>query len=319
MRIIFFGTPPFAAEVLSYLLSRDVQIVAVVSKPDRPKGRSKALVPTPVKLAVENYSSSIPLYQPESVSSPEFAEILASYLPDLFVVVAYGEIIKQHLLDMPKAGCINLHASLLPKYRGAAPIQRAIIEGEKETGATIMHMVRKMDAGNMIKKTVVPIDSEITYGRLESLLCEAGKKALFEVIREFETSIPLGVPQNPADVTMAPKIELEDCEIQWEKSAAEIHDLIRGVNPFPGAWCYVFVRGEKKRLKIDSSKVIAILHASPPGTILNPDQPKENLLIAGGDGTALELRIVRLEGKKSQSSEELCRGLSRSDLSFIVI
>lgn len=144
MKVVFFGTPLFAAQVLQYLLDQQVQIVAVITKPDKPKGRSSHLVPTPVKeVAIAHH---IPYYQPELVSAPEFADVLQAYQADLFVVVAYGEIIKQHLLDMPKRGCINLHASLLPKYRGAAPIQRSLINGEQETGVTIMHMAKKMDA-----------------------------------------------------------------------------------------------------------------------------------------------------------------------------
>src|ERR1700722_12681047 len=167
MKVIFFGTPPFAAHVLEYLLSQCIHVAAVVTKPDRPKGRSRVPLPTPVKLIAQQQIPPIPVYQPELVSDPEFADVLIPYQADLFVVVAYGEIIKQHLLDMPKLGCINLHASLLPKYRGAAPIQRCILEGETETGVTIMHMVKKMDAGDIIKTVKIPIHPDRTYGDLE--------------------------------------------------------------------------------------------------------------------------------------------------------
>lgn len=314
MRVVFFGTPVFAARVLEYLLKQQVNVVAVISKPDRPKGRSGSPVATPVKEALLAFNQRIPIYQPEMVSAPEFASTLAFCQADLFVVVAYGEIIKQHLLDMPRLGCINLHASLLPRYRGAAPIQRCIIEGETETGVTIMHMVKKMDAGDMIVKVVVPIGPETTFGELEDALCEAGEKALLEVIRAFEKESPPRSPQDPSQVTFAPKIELEDCEVRWERPAQELHNLVRGVNPYPGAWCYVGVKGEKKRLKISRTRVVACAHA-PPGTLINAGQTRGNLVIAAGS-QALELLEVQLEGKKSMSSEELARGIARSQLNF---
>ena len=301
---------------LNYLLQHEVNIVAVISKPDRPKGRSGTPVPTPVKTVALAYDPSLPVYQPELVSAPEFAETLKSYEADLFVVVAYGEIIKQHLLEMPHQACINLHASLLPKYRGAAPIQRCIIEGETETGVTIMHMVKKMDAGDMIEKAKVPIGPEMTFGELEQALCEIGKQALLDVIQAFEKEEPPRTPQDHSQATLAPKIELEDCEIQWNRSAQELHNLVRGVNPYPGAWCYVSVKGEKKRLKISQTRIVPC-EKSPPGTLLNADQTKGNLLVATED-QALELLEVQLEGKKSMSSEELTRGLSRLQINFLI-
>ena len=317
MRVIFFGTPTFAAQVLEDLLHHQIEVVAVVSKPDRPKGRSGSPIPTPVKMSTLNHNIAIPIYQPERVSDLEFADTLKAYDADLFVVVAYGEIIKQHLLDMPKRGCINLHASLLPKYRGAAPIQRCLIEGEQESGVTIMHMVKKMDAGDMIKKVVVPISNEMTFGELEEALCEVGKKALLDVIEEFVKGEPSRTPQDMAQVTFAPKIELEDCEVDWKRSAQELHNLIRGVNPYPGAWCYVLIRGEKKRLKINTTRIVA-MHVQQPGKILNQEQTKGNLLISTSED-ALELLEVQLEGKKKMTSEELMRGISRFEMQFIII
>lgn len=314
MRIIYFGTPEFAAKVLEFLIQQGIEIAAVISKPDKPKGRSAIPVPTPVKTIALAQDPPIPVYQPELVSAPEFASTLQGYEADLFVVVAYGEIIKQHLLDMPKKGCINLHASLLPKYRGAAPIQRCIMAGEKNSGVTIMHMVRKMDAGDMIEVVKVPIGPETTYGELEQALCEAGKHALLKVIQAFEHGNPPHTPQDHAQATLAPKIELEDCEVQWARPAQELHNLVRGVNPHPGAWCYVTVKGEKKRLKISRTRIVPC-DAAPPGTMLNQDQTKGNLLIATGD-QALELLEVQLEGKKSMSSEELTRGIPRSQITF---
>lgn len=313
MKIIFFGTPTFAAEVLEYLLNHNVNIVAVVSKPDKPKGRSGIPIATPVKSTANLFNPSIPVYQPELVSALEFSSILQQHEPDLFVVVAYGEIIKQHLLDMPKLGCINLHASLLPKYRGAAPIQRSIIEGEIESGITIMHMAKKMDAGDIIEMVSVPISEEMTFGELTESLCQAGKIALLKVIHDFEAGKIIRIPQDHSQATFAPKIELEDCEINWNLPTQKIHDLIRGVNPHPGAWCWVHIKGEKKRFKINRTKIHADKQGSP-GTILS-DQ-KHNLMIATGT-SALELIDVQLEGKKIMSSAELLRGLSLKDLSFL--
>jgi methionyl-tRNA formyltransferase len=315
MKVIFFGTPPFAAQVLTFLLEKQVNILAVISKPDRPKGRSSTPVPTPVKLAAIAYDPSLPVHQPEFVSAVDFADILQNYEADLFVVVAYGEIIKQNLLDMPRLGCINLHASLLPKYRGAAPIQHSIIQGEKESGVTIMHMVKKMDAGDMIKKTAVQIGPDMTYGELEAELCEAGKKLLFEVITDFENGSLPRTPQDHSLATLAPKIELENCEIDWSKPGSQIHDLVRGVNPHPGAWCYVKIRGEQKRLKINRTRIVP-QHAASPGTILNLSQIKENLVISTGH-QALELVEVQLEGKKMMSSADLTRGISRDLFIFL--
>ena len=317
MRVVFFGTPLFAAEVLRYLLENKVNVVAVVSKPDRPKGRSSHPAQTPVKEIALSQNPPIPLFQPEAVSELEFAEVLSSFNADLFVVVAYGEILRQHLLDMPHVACINLHASLLPKFRGAAPIQRCIIEGEKESGITLMHMVRKMDAGDMLDEVRVPISSEMTFGELEEKLCGVGKEALLKLIVQYENhEEPLCVVQDHAKATFAPKIELEDCEIQWGRRAQELHDLVRGVNPYPGAWCYVNIKGEKKRLKINKTLIVSC-EKSLPGTVLNRHLHKGNLLIATGD-LALELLEIQLEGKKPMTSEELCRGVSRLQIDFIV-
>lgn len=316
MRIIFFGTPVFAAHVLEYLLKNGVDVAAVVSKPDRPKGRSGSPVPTPVKEAALSFNPSLPVYQPESVSAPEFASVLAQYQADLFVVVVYGEFLKQHLLDMPKLGCINLHMSLLPRYRGAAPIQRSIIDGQKETGVAIIHLAKKMDAGDIIRQVAVPIGPDTTFGELDNALCETGKKVLLETIHAFEKGSPPRTPQDHSLATLAPKIELEDCEIKWDRPAKELHNLVRGVNPYPGAWCYVLAKGEKKRLKISRSRVVPCEKAIP-GTILNADQTKGNLLVAAGDN-ALELLEVHLEGKKSMTSEDLARGIPRSQLIFKV-
>ncbi len=313
MRVVYFGTPQFAANVLQYLIDNHVEIVAVITKPDRPKGRSGEAVPTPVKQIALAQNPPIPVHQPELVSAPEFAETLRAYQGDLFVVVAYGEIIKQHILDMPPRGCINVHASLLPKYRGAAPIQRSIINGETETGVTIMYMVKKMDAGDIIKTVKVPIGPNMTYGELEKSLCEVGSKALLDVIQQFEQGTVQRIEQDHSQATLAPKIELEDCEIHWTLPAKAIHNFVRGVNPHPGAWCFVKIREQQKRLKIISTRVVEGL-SGLPGTILSSD--KEGLVVACGED-ALRILELQLEGKKAMPAEELMRGYPKGSFSFL--
>lgn len=304
MKVVFFGTPNFSATVLQYLIDNGINVCAVISKPDKPKGRSAELVPTPVKVVAQ--SNNIPLYQPELVSAPEFANVLPQYEADLFVVVAYGEIIKQHLLDMPKKGCINLHTSILPKYRGAAPIQRAVINGETETGVSIMHMVRKMDAGDVIKLVKVPIEENDTFGEVEKKLLEVGSKALLEIIQQFDKGKVTETPQNHELMTLAPKIELEDCEIHWCQPAQTIHNLVRGVNPYPGAWCEVMEKGQKKRLKIYSTRVQKGISGNP-GEILSIDNT--GMVIACGED-GLKILELQLEGKKRMPPSELLRGTS---------
>lgn len=312
LKIVFFGTPEFAAHTLAYLLDNGINVVAVITKPDAPKGRSKHPLPTPVKEYLQNKHPEIPLFQPPIVSAIEFAPTIAEFKADLFVVVAYGEIIKQHLLDMPRLGCINLHASLLPKYRGAAPIQHSIINGDPKTGATIMYMVKKMDAGDMIKKVEISIGPNDIFPEIEKRLCQEGSKALLEVIRAFEHGPVSGIAQDSEAVTLAPKIELEDCELQWTRPAKVLHNLIRAVTPEPGAWCYVTVRGERKRLKIYSSEVVDML--GKPGEILAYD--KRGLIIGCGEH-ALKILELQLEGKKSMTAEALVCGIQKDQISFI--
>jgi methionyl-tRNA formyltransferase len=312
MKVVFFGTPDFAAKVLAYLFEHKINIVGVITKPDRPKGRSGSPVPTPVKVVAQSHNPLLQVLQPELVSAPEVANQIAAFQADLFVVVAYGEIIKQHLLDMPLLGCINVHASLLPKYRGAAPIQRSLINGDPISGITIMHMVKKMDAGDIINIVEVPIGPNTIFTELEQALCHAGCQALLEVIKEFEAGIIRRIPQDESKVTYAPKIELEDCELKWEKTASELHNLVRGVTPEPGAWCYIQIRGQKKRLKVLTSRVISTM-SGIPGSILA--YGKEGLIIACGK-EALQILDLQLEGKKAMPAIDLMRGLPQEQFSL---
>ena len=301
-RIVFFGTPSFAAAVLQFLLDRGVQIAAVVTQPDKPKGRSLQLGTSPVKSLLLQQALEIPLLQPEKASDPQFLEKLASFKADLFVVVAYGQILSQKLLDIPPLGCINVHASLLPKYRGAAPMQRCLMNGEKRTGISIQKMVRQLDAGDVIAESILEIPPDMTFGELEEKLVLLAKPLLLEVIHQYERGVPSAVPQDHELASYASKIELEEGEIHWERSAQEIHNLIRSFSPRPGAWCWVYSPsgGEKKRLKILRSRVVHLEGA--PGQFYL----KEGIVACGQE--ALQLLEVQPEGKKTMIALDWIRG-----------
>lgn len=308
MKIVFFGTPQFAADVLRYLLDNKIDVAAVITKPDKPQGRSGKLVPTPVKQVAEEYG--LPCHQPLIVSDLAFAPTLESYQADLFVVVAYGEMLKQHILEMPEKGCINVHPSLLPKYRGASPIQHSVIHGDSETGVTIMHMVKKMDAGDMIDVVKISLDPNITYGELEKVLCRAGSELLLKVIHAFEIGPVSAVVQDHDKATFVKKIELEDCELRWDKPGLELHNLVRGVNPEPGAWCYIQVKGNKLRLKVMRTEYLAD-RSGTPGEIIG--YGKEGFIVACGTG-AVKILELQLEGKKAMPVADFMRGQPRDNL-----
>lgn len=315
MKIVFFGTPPFAAKLLKVVLDHGIEVAAIITKPDKPQGRSQKLLYSAVKEAALTYAPHIPLYQPEFVSAPEFAPTLAALDADIFLVIAYGEIIKQHLLDMPRLACINVHGSILPKYRGAAPIQWALLNNEIESGITVTHMVKKMDAGDIIRIAKAPIGPDTTYAELEDQLCQASVTPLLEVLSEYQRGIiPKHTPQDPALVTYAPKIELEDCQIDWHRPALELHGLIRGVNPDPGAWCYALVKGERKRLKIVRSALLEG-HSAEPGTLL---EFKKNKMIVACGNQALQILELQPEGKKRMQAAEFINGIAAADFSLMV-
>lgn len=305
MRIVFFGTPAFAAEILRYLLESGVDVAAVVTQPDRPKGRSLQLTPSPVKLVA--LEKGLPILQPEKASNESFINEIAAFQAALFVVVAFGQILSQKLLDTPALGCINVHASLLPKYRGAAPIQRAIMAGDSETGIAIQKMVRQLDAGDVIAVAKTPIPQEMTFMELEEKLIALTKPLLIGVIHEYEKRIPPGKPQNHELATYASKIELEEGEVKWDRSAQEIHNLIRAFSPRPGAWCWILVGGEKKRLKILRSQ--SVPGSGQPGEILSPEG-----IVACSRG-ALKLIEVQPEGKKAMKAADWLRG--QKSISFV--
>jgi methionyl-tRNA formyltransferase len=304
MKIVFFGTSSFAARVLTKLIEQRYQIAAVVTRPDRSKGRSLHLSPPPVKELSQKIRPDIPIFQPEKASTPEFANILQAIQADLFVVVAYGEIIKKNLLESPKLGCINIHASLLPKYRGAAPIQRSLMAGDKETGITIIEMSPQMDAGDILAMKAIPVPEQMTFGELEPLLCELSCELLFMVIDQFKHRTIVKQPQDHTQATLAPKITPEEEQIDWTKAALVLHNQIRAFSPSPGASCQIKIGNEQKRLKIKRSEVVP--GKGTPKDILSFG--KEGFIVAAGDG-ALRLLEVQLEGKKAMSAADFVRGI----------
>lgn len=306
MKIVFFGTSAFSAKVLSRLIEHSYQIVAVVTRPDRSKGRNLKTSFPPVKETALKLNPDLPVFQPEKASAPEFASTLKTFKADLFVVVAYGEIIKKNLLEMPKLGCINIHASLLPKFRGAAPMQRCLMEGEKETGISIIEMSPQMDAGDILAIQAIPIPEEMNFGELESALCDLSVKLLFNVIRQYEKGEVVKTPQNHLLATFAPKISSEEEKIDWKNSAATIHNKIRALSPFPGAWTSIKIGSETKRLKIKKSKIMEGLSGATPGSILSFG--KDGWIVACGNDS-LRLIEVQLEGKKTMSAGECIRGI----------
>lgn len=306
MKIIYFGTPEFAAEVLRYLLDHGVQVAAIVTQPDRPKGRSLQLTASPVKtIALEK---NIPLFQPEKASNEAFLQQLATFEADLFVVVVYGQILSQKLLDIPPLGSINVHPSLLPKFRGAAPVHRALMGGEKETGVSIQKIVKQLDAGDVLDVVKIPVPSDMIFGELDTKLNELAKPLLLRVIHTFEKGIPQGTPQDHSLATYAHKFELEELEIGWQKPAQEIHNLVRAFSPKPGAWCWIQVGAERKRLKILRTHLVS--KQGPPGE-LSPEG-----IVTCGEG-ALQLIEVQPEGKKAMKAADWLRG--QKNVSFKII
>jgi methionyl-tRNA formyltransferase len=234
MRIVFMGTPDFAVPCLQTLLDNKHQVVGVITQPDRAKGRGNKLTPPPVKVLAEKYD--IPVFQPEKVKTPEFVEKLRELAPEVIVVVAFGQILSQAILDIPTKGCINVHGSLLPKYRGAGPIQWSIINGDKTTGVTTMYMDKGLDTGDMILTREFDINVKDTYETLHNKMSSVGAEVLIETLELIEQGTAPRTPQNHDEHTYAPMLDRNTGKIDWSKSALEIYNLIRGTYPWPGAF-----------------------------------------------------------------------------------
>lgn len=301
MRIVFMGTPDFAVGSLKALCECGKhEIVGVITQPDRPKGRGNKMLMTPVKeYALEQ---GYEVYQPEKVKTPEFVQILRSMQPELIVVAAFGQFLSQEILTMPKYGCINVHASLLPKYRGAAPIQYAIIKGEKESGVTIMQMDIGMDTGAMLDKVVVPIGENTTMGELHDELKEKGAQLLLEVIEKIEAGTAVVEPQNNDEATYATLLDRSMERIDWTKPAQDVHNLIRGFNPAPSTFTTL---PNGKNLKLWCSRMTDKTADAKPGTVV--EISKCSFFVACGSGV-LEITELQPESKKRMPAQVFING-----------
>ncbi|WP_456103903.1 methionyl-tRNA formyltransferase [Phascolarctobacterium succinatutens] len=309
MRIVFMGTPDFAVGSLQALCeSGKHEILAVVTQPDRPKGRGNKLLQTPVKeYALEQ---GLTVYQPQKVKTPEFVELLHELQPELIVVAAFGQFLSKEILELPKYGCINVHASLLPKYRGAAPIQYAIIKGEKKSGVTIMQMDIGMDTGAMLDKVVVPIEENTTMGELHDALREQGAALLLQVIDKIAAGTAVAEPQDNEQATYATLLDRSMEHIDWSKTAQEVHNLIRGFNPAPSTFTKL---PNGKSLKIWGSKMTDKNSAAAAGTVI--ETGKHSFFVACGEGV-LEITEVQPESKKRMPAQVFLngRGVQEGDL-----
>ncbi|RNB91206.1 methionyl-tRNA formyltransferase [Brevibacillus fluminis] len=304
VRILFMGTPDFAVASLEALLSAGYRVIGVVTQPDRPVGRKQVMTPPPVKEAALRHGLSV--YQPEKIKEEDaLAEVMATE-PDLIVTAAYGQILPKRLLDAPRHGCINVHASLLPKYRGGAPIHKCIVEGEKESGVTIMYMVEALDAGDMLSRVVVPIEENDNVGMLHDKLAEAGSQLLVETLPKLLNGELVAEPQDHAQATFAPNIKRTDERIDWSKTAEQIYNQIRGLNPWPVA----FTTCEGKTWKIwqaEKAEVTGVM--GEPGTVI--DKTQDGLIVACGAGS-VKLIEIQPEGKKKMSVLDFLRGAGAS-------
>ncbi|TCT16943.1 methionyl-tRNA formyltransferase [Natranaerovirga pectinivora] len=298
MKVIFMGTPDFSVPTLEALIESSHEVIGVITQPDKPKGRGKKMVVPPVKeMAIKH---GIPVYQPLKVRDKTFIEFVRSLNPDVAVVIAFGQILSLELLEVPKFGCINVHASLLPKYRGAGPIQWSVINGESETGITTMHMDVGIDTGDMIFKDIVKIEAKETGGSLHDKLSTLGANTLLKTLEALENGSAPRERQVDEESTYAPMLSKELGLIDWSKDAVEIERLIRGLNPWPSAYSYL----DGKMVKIWDGDVISSNNKSI-GEVIHID--KSSIIVQTGKD-ALAIKELQLEGKKRMTTEEFLRG-----------
>lgn len=297
MNVVFMGTPDFATGCLSSILEAGHTVSGVFTQPDKPKGRGHKLAFSPVKeLAL---SHGLPVYQPKGFKSGEAFEILRQLSPDVIVVVAYGRILPKAVLELPKYGCINVHASLLPKYRGAGPIQWAVLNGEKETGVTTMYMAEGLDTGDMIFKESIPIEENETAGDLFDRLAVLGASLIVKTLDAVEAGTAPREVQDDAQASYAPMLTKELCAVDFHKTAQEIHNQIRGLSPWPGSTTLF----HGKILKIHSSRL-----CEGEGTVSGTLMDSKHLILACGDGSCIELTSVQLEGAKRMDGLSFING-----------
>ena len=297
MRVVFMGTPDIAATCLKKIIADGFEVVGVYTQPDRPKGRGMKMVYSPVKeVAIAN---DIPVFQPENFREEETVEVLRALQPDVCAVVAYGRILPQKVLDVPTKGCVNIHASILPQYRGSAPYQWAVLDGLKETGVTAQHMVLQMDAGDVIDVAKTLIGPDETAGELLDRLAVLGAELLSNTLTKFAEGTVTSYPQDPEEVSFAPMLDKSMCPIDWNKTAQQIHDHVRGLNPWPVATMEL----QSKRFKVYSTATVE--GSGQPGEILGVT--KTGLKMACGDG-AIEIRTLQAEGGKRMAAPDYFRG-----------
>ncbi|MEQ9873257.1 methionyl-tRNA formyltransferase [Pectobacterium brasiliense] len=296
LRIIFAGTPDFAARHLDALLSSGHEVVGVFTQPDRPAGRGNKLTPSPVKILAEQHS--IPVFQPKSLRPEENQAMVQALNADVMVVVAYGLILPQPVLSMPRLGCINVHGSLLPLWRGAAPIQRALWAGDSETGVTIMQMDVGLDTGAMLHKISCPILPQDTSAMLYDKLAELGPRGLLETLEQLADGSAVAETQNDALATYAEKLSKEEARLNWQLSAEQLERCIRAFNPWPVSYFIV----DEQPVKVWKAGVIAKAHGSQPGTIIQAD--KQGIQVATADGI-LNIQELQPAGKKVMAAQDL--------------
>ena len=313
LRIVYMGTPDFAVPALEALATSRDEVVGVVTRPDRPRGRGKKMLPTAVKKAAQKFS--IPVFQPENVNDEESLEALRQLDPDVAVVAAFGQILKPQLLELPRLGSLNIHASLLPRYRGAAPINWAIVRGEEESGVTIMQMDEGLDTGPMLLKKKTLIGPLETAGELHDRLATMGAELIVDVMRLIHLDSVTAIAQDDEKSTYAPMLSKSDGEIQWDHSAKEIADRIRGFNPWPGTYSFLHgAEAEGERIKFHLAKPLEWeepqeVGGAAPGTVLRADRSNGELWIATGEGV-LECLELQASGRKAMDVTDFLNGHS---------
>ncbi|EPC4046713.1 methionyl-tRNA formyltransferase [Enterobacter mori] len=296
LRIIFAGTPDFAARHLDALLSSGHKVVGVFTQPDRPAGRGKKLMPSSVKVLAEEHG--LPIYQPASLRPQENQQLVADLNADVMVVVAYGLILPKAVLDMPRLGCVNVHGSLLPRWRGAAPIQRSLWAGDAETGVTIMKMDVGLDTGDMLFKLACPITNEDTSATLYDKLADLGPQGLIETLQQLADNTATPEVQDEALVTYAEKLSKEEAQLDWSLSAAQLERCIRAFNPWPMSWMMI----DDQPVKVWKASVIDGVTSEEPGTII--EVSKQGIQVATAKGI-LNLESLQPAGKKAMSAQDL--------------
>lgn len=307
LRVVFFGTPAFAVPSLEALLRSGHQVVGLVSQPDRPRGRGQQLQPTPTKEVA--LAHGVPVLQPAKIRDEAFLDRMRALRPDLGVVVAFGRILPDALIAIPRLGMINVHASLLPRYRGAAPIQRAVMAGDRETGVTIMRIATEMDAGAIFLMRAVPIPADATSGDMETVLARAGAELLIPVVDDLAAGAAVETPQDHSQATYAPKMTKDEEPIDWSLPAEVIHNRVRGLQPWPLA--STTLRGVRhvirRTVPVRNRAMRDVVAADPaPGIVLRAHG--DDLIVSCGAGTALRILDIQPEGRRTMTAREFLAG-----------